>query len=134
MRALIAAVSCVVLLAPAQATELPSVNLSPVVLSETSTGLLFLHPIVGPNCATEGGVNIKIIKQPKNGSLELVDRMGHTAFAKDNQRYKCNESPVSGTWLEYSSKAGFKGSDELEIQAFWERGVARKYRLKISVR
>ena len=116
------------------ASELPPANLNPVVLSETPTAILFLHPIVGADCATLGDVNIKVIKQPKNGSLELIDRMGHTTFAKDNQRYKCNLSLVPGTWLEYSSKAGFKGSDEAEIQAFWERGVARKYRFRISVR
>lgn len=116
------------------ASELPPANLNPVVLSETPTAVLFLHPIVGADCVTLGDVNIKVIKHPKNGSLELIDRMGYTAFAKDNQRYKCNVSPVSGTWLEYSSKTGFKGSDEVEIQAFWERGVARKYRFRISVR
>ncbi|MGV3634704.1 MAG: hypothetical protein ACO1NY_10190 [Pseudorhodoplanes sp.] len=134
MRAVIVVIIHLALATAAAANELPPANLNPVVLSEASTGILFLHPIVGPNCSTEGSVNIKVIKQPKNGSLEMVDRMGHTAFAKDNQRYKCNESPVAGTWIEYSSKSGFKGSDEIEIQAFWERGVARKYRLKISVR
>jgi hypothetical protein len=118
----------------ASAVELPVANLSPVVLSESQSSILFIPPAMKADCSVEGRVTVRIVRKPKNGTIELTGRMGHTNFVKDNQRYKCNEQLTAGTWLDYVSNVGFKGKDEVEVEAFWDGGVARKYRLKISVR
>ena len=68
----------------ASAVELPVANLSPVVLSESQSSILFIPPAMKADCSVEGRVTVRIVRKPKNGTIEPTDRMGHTNFVKDN--------------------------------------------------
>jgi hypothetical protein len=116
----------------ALAVELPQANTNPVVLSEARTRIGF-EASLNSDCSSNN-LTVRVIKPPSNGKLEIEEGMAFTYFAKENQRYKCNEKQSWGTLIYYTSNPGFKGSDQAEIQIFDETGVTRKTRYKISVK
>jgi hypothetical protein len=46
---------------------------------------------VNPDCSSAGEIKTRLLEQPKNGVVEIVTEKGFTGYAKDDQKYKCNE-------------------------------------------
>jgi hypothetical protein len=118
---------------PVAAQELATISMAPVVASEARTQLGFFTKLHA-DCTADGFVTIRVLKAPNNGTIDPEDGVGYPAFAQENQRYKCNERQVTGTRVLYQSKPGFKGVDVAEIEAIYEGGFSRKYKLRITVK
>ena len=93
------------------------VTLKPVALSETRT-IVYWATLVNPDCSLAGSYAIKIRKEPKNGTVEVVDEGGFTSFPANNPRSKCNTRQVPLTKVFYTSKPDFAGTDVIDIELF----------------
>ena len=89
---------------------------------------------VNADCSSTGQIKSRLLEQPKNGVVELVTEQGYTRYAKDDQKYKCNEKQSDIQVYYYQSREDFKGKDKLVIEAFYPRGSYRKMIFNIDVR
>ena len=89
---------------------------------------------VNADCSSTGQIKSRLLEQPKNGVVELVTEQGYTRYAKDDQKYKCNEKQSDIQAYYYQSREDFKGKDKLVIEAFYPRGSYRKMIFNIDVR
>jgi hypothetical protein len=69
---------------------------------------------------------VLVLKQPSQGSLEIVPDRGFTNYATDNIRAKCNAQEVELARVWYKSNADFKGRDQAQLEAFFTSGISIK--------
>ena len=93
------------------------VTLKPVALSDTRT-VVYWAALVHPDCTLAGSYAVKVRKEPKNGTVEVVDEGGFTNFPASNPRSKCNTRQVPLTKIFYTSKPDFSGSDVIDLELF----------------
>jgi hypothetical protein len=67
------------------------------------------------------------------GSAAATEK-GYTRYAKDDQKYKCNEKQSDLEAYYYKSREDFKGKDRFVVEAFYPRGSYRKMIFNIDVR
>jgi pimeloyl-ACP methyl ester carboxylesterase len=87
-----------------------------------------------PDCSQSGTIAVRVLKQPSQGTLEIVPDRGFTNYAADNIRAKCNAQEVEVTRVWYKSNADFKGRDQAELEAFFSSGNSIKTTLLITVK
>jgi len=89
---------------------------------------------VNVDCSSTGHIRSRLLEQPKNGVVEMVTKKGLTVYAKDNQKYKCNEKRSDLQAYYYKAREDFKGKDRFVIEVFYPRGSYRKRLFNIDVR
>jgi hypothetical protein len=89
---------------------------------------------VNPDCSSTGQIKSRLLEQPKTGVVEMVTEKGFTRYAKDDQKYKCNEQQSDLAAYYYKSREDFKGKDRFVVEAFYPRGSYRKMIFNIDVR
>jgi hypothetical protein len=87
-----------------------------------------------PDCNQDGAITVRVLKQPSQGTLEIVHDRGFTNYAADNIRAKCNAQEVELTRVWYKSNADFKGRDQAQLEAFFTSGTSIKTTLQITVK
>ena len=125
---------CFAYLAVAQ--QLPPATLKPVVRSEVRTQVWRTFDL-NPDCSTAGEVTITVTKQPTKGTLEFEENLGFSTYPQQQfpQYFHCNTQPTSGTSAFYTSAAGFKGTDNFEVEATYSaRGTSRSVRFHVTVK
>jgi hypothetical protein len=117
------------------AQELPSANSNPVVLSEERTQVYRTFDL-NPDCTAAGTITIRVTKDPVKGHVDIEDILGFSTYAQQQfpQLYHCNAQQTYGTSVFYTSAPGFKGTDNLELEAINAHGQSRKVRLRITVK
>ena len=93
------------------------VTLKPVALSDTRT-VIYWAALVNPDCSLAGSYAIKVRKEPRNGTVEIVDEGGFTNFPSNNPRSKCNTRQVPLTKVFYTSKPDFSGLEVIDLELF----------------
>ena len=58
----------------------------------------------------------------------------YPSFTKDNVRFKCNDKKVHALYLNYKSKNGYVGPDDLDVLALFPGGFAREAHINLHVR
>jgi pimeloyl-ACP methyl ester carboxylesterase len=101
--------------------------------SNAKTSVL-THYNLTPDCNPSGTIDVRVLKQPSQGTLEIVGDRGFTNYPADNIRAKCNVQEVELTRVWYKSNADFKGLDEVQLEAFFTSGTSIKTTLQISVK
>ena len=89
---------------------------------------------VNADCSSRGEIKSRLLEQPKNGAVEMVTEKGFTSYAKDDQRYKCNEKQSDIQAYYYKSREDFKGKDRFVVEVFFPGGLYRKRFFNIDVR
>ena len=87
-----------------------------------------------PDCNQGATITVRVLKQPSQGTLEIVRDRGFTNYAADNIRAKCNAQEVELTRVWYKSNADFKGRDQAQLEAFFTSGTSIKTTLQITVK
>jgi hypothetical protein len=89
--------------------------------------------VLNPNCSLVDEFDVKVLKHPEHGTVELVPSDGFPAFAKDNERFKCTTKKVRGINVIYKSPAGYAGPDDLHIISFLANGYAIEVHYRLNV-
>lgn len=89
---------------------------------------------LNPDCSSKGTIVARIVQKPKNGELRVANEEGFSSYAKDDQRYKCNEKRSEVVKLYYTSDEGFKGKDRFVVEVFYANGSYRKRVFNVNVR
>jgi hypothetical protein len=89
---------------------------------------------LNPDCSSRGQIKSRLLEQPKNGVVEMVTEKGFTGYAKDDQKYKCNEKQSDLRAYYYKSREDFKGKDRFVVEVFYPNGGYRKQLYNIDVR
>jgi hypothetical protein len=118
---------------PVAAQELSTAPTNKIVLSGERVRVGFAYD-VNPDCSSTGQINSRLLEQPKNGVVEMVTEKGFTIYAKDDQKYKCNEKQSDVRAYYYKSREDFKGKDRFVVEVFYPRGSYRKQIFHIDVR
>jgi hypothetical protein len=92
------------------------------VVSGKSIVLYFEHAL-NEECSP-GEFDVRVLKQPEHGTIELVPATGPAKFRKDNPRSKCNGKKVKGINIVYKSSSGYIGEDIAHVVTFAETGFA----------
>jgi hypothetical protein len=87
-----------------------------------------------PDCNQNGTITVQVLKQPSQGTLEIVRDRGFTNYPADNIRAKCNAQEVELTRVWYKSNADFKGRDQAQLEAFFTSGNSIETTLQITVK
>ena len=101
----------------AVAQSLPPANLSPVVPSGVKRQLAFVSAL-NPDCSSAGEIEVRVVRSPKNGTVEIENGFGYPNYDEKNQRYSCNTRLVQGVRISYSSAEGFIGKDQFDLDLF----------------
>jgi hypothetical protein len=118
---------------PVAAQELSTAPTHKIVLSGERVRVGFAYD-VNPDCSSTGEIKSRLLEQPKNGVVEMVTEKGFTIYAKDDQKYKCNEKQSDLRAYYYKSREDFKGKDRFVVEVFYPRGSYRKQIYNINVR
>ena len=118
---------------PVAAQELSTAPVHKIAPSGERVRIGFFYD-VNPDCSSTGQIKSRLLEQPKNGVAEMVTEQGYTRYAKDDQKYKCNEKQSDLEAYYYKSREDFKGKDRFVVEAFYPRGSYRKMIFNIDVR
>ena len=118
---------------PVAAQEISTPPANRIALSGERVRIGFAYD-VNPDCSSTGQIKARLLEQPKNGVAEMVTENGFTAYAKDDQKYKCNEKQSDVLAYYYKSREDFKGKDRFVVEVFYPRGSYRKRIFNIDVR
>ena len=102
-------------------------------LSDARTSVQTFYSLA-PDCNQSGTITVRVLKQPLQGTLEIVRDLGFTNYAAGNIRVKCNAQEVELTRVWYKSNADFKGRDQAQLEAFFSTGTSIKTTLQITVK
>jgi hypothetical protein len=118
---------------PVAAQELSTAPTHKIALSGERLRMGFSYD-VNPDCSPTGQIKSRLLEQPKNGVAEMVTEKGFTAYAKDDQKYKCNEQQSDIQAYYYKSREDYKGKDRFVVEVFFPNGSYRKRIFNIDVR
>jgi hypothetical protein len=118
---------------PVAAQELSTPPTNKIVLSGERVRIGISYDVT-PDCSSTGQIKSRLLEQPKNGVVEMVTEKGYTTYAKDDQKYKCNEKQSDLEAYYYKSRDDFKGKDRFVVEVFYPRGSYRKLMFNIDVR
>jgi hypothetical protein len=118
---------------PAAAQVLSTAPTNRVALSGERVRVGFSYE-VNADCSSAGEIKSRVLEHPKNGVVEVVTEKGFPSYAKDNQKYKCNETQSDVQAYYYKSREDFKGKDKIVVEVFYPGGSYRKRLFNIDVR
>ncbi len=118
---------------PVAAQEISTPPANRIALSGERVRIGFSFDL-NPDCSSKGEVKSRLLEQPKNGVVEMVTEKGFTLYAKDDQKFQCNEKQSDIQSYYYKSREDFKGKDKLVIEVFYPSGSYRKRLFNIDVR
>jgi hypothetical protein len=118
---------------PVAAQEISTPPVHKIALSGERVRIGFFYD-VNPDCSSTGQIKSRLLEQPKNGVAEMVTEKGFTGYAKDDQKYKCNEKQSDLLAYYYKSREDFKGKDRFVVEVFYPNGSYRKRLFNIDVR
>ena len=116
----------------AGAQQLPSANITPVVLSEQRTQVWRTFNL-NPDSSAVDVIVAKVTKAGK-GQVEFEDNMGFSTYPQNSQKYRCNIKQTAGLSIFYTSPTGFKGTDSFEMELFNGRGASQKASFRVRVK
>ena|SRR5437868_6708024 len=107
-------------------------ELTRYVISGKSIILYFEHAL-NEECSP-GEFDVRVLKYPEHGTIELIPADGPANFPKDNKRSKCNGKKVKGINVIYKSSPGYAGPDVAHVISYAESGSAIEthYRLNVA--
>jgi hypothetical protein len=117
----------------AAAQSLPPVPFSSVVPTAAKRQIGFFSAL-NADCSTAGDIDSRLIKQPAHGTVELDDGLGYASYPATNQRFVCNQRPVMGVRVFYTSNDGYTGKDAFQAEFLAPNGqdIILKYSVTVK--
>jgi hypothetical protein len=119
--------------APAAPVPPKPVEISRVVAADQDRRLDFLYSI-NPDCTSIGYATVRIVEQPKHGTITIENSTGFTNFPAANLRAECNKRRSDGVVIIYKPEAGYTGPDSTDFDAIFATGNLSKRHYTIEVR
>jgi len=104
-------------------------ELTRYVISGKNIILYFEHALDLP----PGEFDVRVLKYPEHGTVELVSTNGPANFPKDNPRSKCNGKKVKGINVIYKSSSDYAGPDAVYVMSYGESGLAIETHWRLNV-
>ena len=98
----------------------------PIVLDTASS--------VDPNCHPNGVPTGRVTQPPVHGKVALLHQSVYPNFPPNNSRSACNKTKVPGIATEYTSAAGFTGSDFTTVSLIFPDGKELEVKFAITVK
>ena len=110
-----------------------TLELTRVAAAEQKFRLDFLYKIL-PGCSSAGALTVRVIEQPRHGTLAIEKGQASTDFPKDDERAACNTRESSGTLVFYQSSADYRGVDSITLYVVSPLGdaVTRHYTIDVK--
>jgi hypothetical protein len=89
---------------------------------------------INPDCTSLGSTTIRLIEQPKHGTVEFRETTDFPYFREGNSRAHCNTRRVPVTQVIYIPAPGYTGPDSFQTDAVFPSGSARTAQYKVEVR
>ncbi len=86
------------------------------------------------DCSVQSHARVRILQQPANGVARVALRHGVAAFTANNAFARCNGAPITGTYVEYTPRAGFVGQDRMRFEIVFSDGERRVLSPEMNVR
>jgi hypothetical protein len=88
---------------------------------------------LNPDCTSNGDINVRVIKQPEHGKVEIASTAHFPSFSKESNRYKCTQHKVKGVLVNYKAEK-YVGEDAFDLLVLYPGGFAREVHYDIGVR
>jgi hypothetical protein len=85
------------------------------VVSGKQSQVGFLYAL-NPDCSNAGEVDVRILKKPEHGTIEITQGDGFPNYPETNIRFQCNKQKVPGSLVMYKSDDGYVGKDFFETE------------------
>jgi hypothetical protein len=70
---------------------------------------------VAPDCSSAGKPVVRVLEQPRHGTLSIENGEAFTDFPQDDQRAACNAHQSDGTLVFYQPSADYRGADSMTL-------------------
>ena len=87
-----------------------------------------------PDCSTPELPAVRVIEQPKNGTLAIESGMGFSNYPQSNLRFECNKRKSDGISVMYQSNARYTGPDSTTVEIIWPNGQSTTRRFLLDVK
>jgi hypothetical protein len=92
----------------------------------TSRGSLFgPFSSLNDDCSVQSHARVRILQQPANGAARVVVRRGQAAFTANNSFARCNGTPITGTFVDYTPRPGYAGPEQFRFEITFRDGERR---------
>jgi hypothetical protein len=92
----------------------------------TSKGSLFgPFSSLNDDCTVQSHARVRILQKPAHGEARVVTRQGQAAFAASNAFARCNGTPITGTFVDYTPKPGYAGPERFRFEIIFRNGERR---------
>jgi hypothetical protein len=86
------------------------------------------------DCTVQSHARVRILQPPQNGVARVALRRGVASFTANNSFARCNGSPITGTYVDYTPRDGFVGTDRFRIEIVFADGERRVLAPELTVR
>jgi predicted small secreted protein len=106
----------------------PSIRTKLITMQNNSWQSTGPYLTVGANCQLVGVGRIRILEQPVNGTVRVVEQVGTPAFASGHRLEHCNTRKHPGPSVFYRPKTGFVGEDSYTYEVVFNDGERRVFK------
>jgi hypothetical protein len=85
------------------------------------------------NCDVTSVARVRITEQPKNGRVRLITASGSPGYSVNSSFAHCNSSNITGPFVEYLPKSGFRGTDQFRFEVRFKDGERRVFTPSLNV-
>jgi hypothetical protein len=89
---------------------------------------------VNPDCSDMGRPTIRLRQAPQHGTVEIAPAMDFPRFPTNDVRSACNQRRIAGTSARYVSRAGFLGTDFVDVDIIYVTGGMIHHTFSIDVK
>lgn len=82
--------------------------------AEQKSRLDFLYDLQ-PDCSSAGKLEVRVLEQPRHGTLSIENGQALTDFPQDDRRAACNARQSDGTLVFYQPSADYRGTDSITL-------------------
>ena len=93
---------------------LRTLELARAATAEQKSRLDFLYDLQ-PDCSSAGKLEVRILEQPRHGTLSIENGRALTDFPQDDRRAACNARQSDGTLVFYQPSADYRGADSITL-------------------
>jgi hypothetical protein len=85
------------------------------------------------DCSSIGFATVRVIEQPRHGTVVAEHATGNSTFLPGNPRSECNSHQSDGTAVYYQPETDFTGEDSVTIESIFASGTSTKRHYSITV-
>jgi hypothetical protein len=89
---------------------------------------------VRPDCSGSDTAAVRIVRKPRHGKLRLFVGRGRIYFRDRKPIRRCNELPVTGSFVGYRANSNYRGPDTFQVQLRFVDGERRLVTYRLHVR